>query len=90
MTKAMTTDRLFKSPGHKPGQLIEWCESLLLKHHLQWHNDPADEYCLYLHTTYVFGHDIKDMWAIVQFNLLLQHCIYLMLRVPWKQDGALS
>jgi hypothetical protein len=32
-------------------QLIEWCDSLLLEHHLQQHNDPADEYCLNLHTT---------------------------------------
>jgi hypothetical protein len=42
------------------GQLIECCESLLLDHLLQLHNNPVDEYCLDLHTTYVLGHDIKD------------------------------
>ena len=56
------------------GQLIEWCDSLLLEHHLQRHNDPGDDYCLDLHTTYVLGHDIKDMRAMIHFNLSSPHC----------------
>ncbi len=58
------------------GQVIEWCESLLLEHHLQRHNDPADEYCLDLHTTYVLGNDIKDMRAMIHFNLVSPYFIF--------------
>jgi hypothetical protein len=42
---------------------------MLLELHLQRHNDPGDEYCLDLHTAYVFGYDIKDMRALIHFNL---------------------
>jgi hypothetical protein len=41
---------------------------------LQWHNDPADEYCL--DTTYVLGHDIKDKLAMIHFKVSLQHYIF--------------
>jgi hypothetical protein len=41
------------------------------------HNDPSDEYCLDLHTTYVLGHDTKDimMLAMIIFNLLAPHFV---------------
>ncbi len=56
------------------GQLTEWCESRSLEAHLQRHNDPGDEYCLDLYQPYVRGHDIKDMRAMIHFNVSLQHC----------------
>jgi hypothetical protein len=75
------------------GQLIKWCESLFLEHHLQRHNDPADEYCLDLHTTYVLGHDIRDMMSMIHFNLSSQHFIFNALRAMktgWGSDRKVS
>jgi hypothetical protein len=46
---------------------------MLLKRHLQRHNDPGDEHFLDLHTVYVLGYAIKDMRALIHFNLSSPH-----------------
>jgi hypothetical protein len=51
------------------GQLTEWCESMLLEHHLKRLNDLEDEYCLPLHQAFVLGHDIKDHRALIHFHV---------------------
>jgi hypothetical protein len=38
------------------------------------HNDPGDEYCLDLYQPFVLGHDIKDMLAMIHFNVSSPHC----------------
>jgi hypothetical protein len=69
------------------GQLTEWCESMSLEVHFQRHNDPGDEYCLDLYQPYVLGHDIKDMRAMIHFNVSSPHCA--LNSVAWKQDGEI-
>jgi hypothetical protein len=48
---------------------------LSLELHLKRHNDPSDEYCLYLHETCLLGHDVKDMLAMIHFNLPYPHFV---------------
>jgi hypothetical protein len=76
MSLQAVTAREFSVIGVVPetmGQLTEWCESMLLELHLLRHNDQGGEYCLDLHTVYVLCYDIKDMLALIHFNLSSQH-----------------